>query len=48
MTFLAAYTFSKSMDTASGFNTMNFSNFRVEPFAFVFRRHPQFRDQLQL
>ncbi|HXA51948.1 MAG TPA: carboxypeptidase regulatory-like domain-containing protein [Candidatus Acidoferrum sp.] len=29
MTFLAAYTFSKSMDTASGFNTMNFSNFNL-------------------
>src|SRR5215831_4511843 len=29
MTFLAAYTFSKSMDTASGFNTMNFSNFHL-------------------
>jgi hypothetical protein len=29
LTFLAAYTFSKSMDTASGFNTMNFSNFHL-------------------
>jgi hypothetical protein len=29
MTFLAAYTLSKSMDTASGFNTMNFSNFHL-------------------
>jgi hypothetical protein len=29
LTFLASYTFSKSMDTASGFNTMNFSNFHL-------------------
>ena len=29
LTFLAAYTFSKSMDTASGFSTMNFSNFHL-------------------
>ena len=29
LTFLAAYTFSKSMDTASGFNTMNFANFHL-------------------
>jgi hypothetical protein len=29
LTFLAAYTLSKAMDTASGFNTMNFSNFHL-------------------
>src|SRR5215471_6316610 len=29
VTFLGAYTFSKSMDTASGFNTMNFANFHL-------------------
>jgi hypothetical protein len=29
LSFLAAYTFSKSMDTASGFSTMNFSNFNL-------------------
>jgi hypothetical protein len=29
LTFLAAYTFSKSMDDASGFNTMNFSNLHL-------------------
>src|SRR4051794_28440214 len=29
LTFLAAYTLSKSLDTASGFNTMNFSNFHL-------------------
>ena len=29
LTLLAAYTFSKSMDNASGFNTMNFSNFHL-------------------
>jgi hypothetical protein len=29
LTFLAAYTFSKSLDNASAFSTMNFSNFRL-------------------
>ena len=29
LTMLASYTFSKSMDDASGFNTMNFSNFHL-------------------
>ncbi|MBZ5623975.1 MAG: carboxypeptidase regulatory-like domain-containing protein [Acidobacteriia bacterium] len=29
LTFLASYTFSKSMDNASSFTTMNFSNFRL-------------------
>ena len=29
LTFLAAYTFSKSMDNASSFSTMNFSNFHL-------------------
>ena len=29
LTFLATYTFSKSMDNASGFTTMNFSNFHL-------------------
>jgi hypothetical protein len=29
LTFLATYTFSKSMDNASSFTTMNFSNFRL-------------------
>src|SRR5205807_3477872 len=29
LTFLAAYTFSKVMDNASGFSTMNFSNFHL-------------------
>ena len=29
MTFLASYTFSKSMDNASSFTTMNFSNFHL-------------------
>ncbi|HEV3201802.1 MAG TPA: carboxypeptidase regulatory-like domain-containing protein [Bryobacteraceae bacterium] len=29
LTLLASYTFSKSMDDASGFNTMNFSNFHL-------------------
>ena len=29
LTFLAAYTFSKSMDDASAFSTMNFSNFHL-------------------
>jgi hypothetical protein len=29
LTFLAAYTFSKAMDNASGFNTINFSNFHL-------------------